>query len=131
MMVYSLNGSVVVEGVFEQVIYFGSGVVVSRIFDDLIFIIVEGLQVVEMMGEIGIGMISVFLNLVFDWMQLVLEDFQDKFVLLMVWDVFGKLVKQIDLDLVMGVVIFLEVYDLILGMYIISFVQDKQIKGSK
>ena len=49
----------------------------------------------------------------------------------MVRDAFGKLVKQIDLDSAMGAVISLEVHDLTPGMYIISLVQDKQIKGSK
>lgn len=131
MMAYSLNGSAAVEGVFEQVTYSGSGAVASRILDDSTFITAEGLQAVETTGETGTGMISVFPNPASDRTQLVLEDFQDKPALLMVRDAFGKLVKQIDLDSAMGAVISLEVHDLTPGMYIISLVQDKQIKGSK
>ena len=50
---------------------------------------------------------------------------------LVVRDAFGKVVRQIDLDSAMGVVMPLEVHNLVPGVYIISLIQDQQLMGSK
>lgn len=65
MMIYSLNGSVLVEVEFESVMLFGSGMVVGDLFDNGISVMFEDLNVWGMVGNVGNGIIDIFLNLVF------------------------------------------------------------------
>ena len=120
-----------VEGVFEQVTFSGSAAVAGRIQDGPTSIQAEGILALPTAVAERKGTMNVFPNPASDRVQLALEDFQDKPALLMVRDAYGKLVRQIDLDSGQEVEMSLEVRDLASGVYIISLIQDKQIKGSK
>ncbi len=131
MMAYSLNGSAEVRAVFENVTLSGSGTLAGGIIGDPATITPKSLQAWGTAGDVGNGTIEVFPNPAADQAQLILEDFQDKPAQLMVRDAFGKIVRQIDLDSAMGVVMPLEVHNLAPGVYIISLIQDQQLMGSK
>lgn len=133
MMTYSLNSSAKVEATFENVTLSGTGSVASDVFDDGNNGSLDpgGIPAWSKVGNVGDATIEVFPNPASDRVQLILEDFQDKPAQLIVRDAFGKMVRRIDLDSAMGVVMSLEVQDLTPGIYIISLVQDKQLMNSK
>ncbi len=131
MMAYSLNGSAEVEGVFENVSLSGSGTLAGGILGDPAPITPEGLEAWGTVGDVGNGSIEVFPNPASDQTQLVLEEFQDKPAQLVVRDAFGKMIRQIALDSAMGLSMPLDLSNLAPGVYIISLIQDKQLKGSK
>lgn len=133
MMTYSLNGSAKVEATFENVTLSGTGSVASDVFDNGNNGSLDpgGIPAWSKVGNVGDATIEVFPNPASDRVQLILEDFQDKPAQLIVRDAFGKMLRRIDLDSAMGVVMSLEVQDLTPGIYIISLVQDKQLMSSK
>ncbi len=131
MMTYSLNGSALVEAEFESVTLSGSGTVAGDLSDNGISVTPEDLNAWGTVGNVGNGTIDIFPNPASGQAQLILEDFQDEPAQLFVRDAFGKVVRQIDLDSAIGVVMPLDVQDLMPGLYIVSLVQDGQLMSSQ
>ena len=133
MTAYSLNGNAKVEATFEDVTFSGSGTVAGGVFNDGTNggLDPAGLQAWGTVGNVGNGTIEVFPNPASNQAQIVLDGFEDKPAQLFVRDAFGKIVRQIDLDSALGVVMPLEVQDLAAGVYMISLVQNERLVISK
>ena len=133
MTAYSLNGNAKVVATFEDVTLSGNGSLAGGFFNDNpgTTFTPEGIQAWGNVGNVGNGTIEVFPNPASNQAQIVLDGFADEAAQLVVRDAFGKVVRQIDLDSALGVVMPLEVQDLAPGVYLISLVQSERLVISK
>lgn len=133
MTAYSLNGNAEVAATFEDVTFSGSGSLAGGVLSDNPDggFTPQGIQAWGTVGDVGNGTIDIFPNPASNQAQIVLDGFEDEAAQLVVRDAFGKVVRQIDLDSAMGVVMPMEVQDLAPGVYLISLVQNERLVISK